>query len=68
MACDRYVKALRSQGPDVALIARYAGVEIMRRIIGVAQLPLAPTDGFRAAMLERSRTAVLEGDLDVLCC
>ena len=59
---------LRSQGPDVALIARYAGVEIMRRIIGVAQLPLAPTDGFRAAMLERSRTAVLEGDLDVLCC
>jgi 5-methylthioribose kinase len=45
---------------DAALVAAYAGVEIMRRLIGVAQLPL--TDGIarKRALLERSRRLVLE--------
>ena len=51
---------------EPSLIARYAGIEIMRRLIGVAQLPIPPTDGFRREMLERSRRAVLEGRLDAL--
>ena len=44
---------------DPAWLARFAGVEVMRRLLGVAQLPLPPTTGARAALLERSRRAVL---------
>src|SRR5262249_20733804 len=33
---------------DVYLLAQYAGVEVMRRLIGATQLPLPPTQGFRA--------------------
>ena len=31
-----------------AAVARYAAMEIVRRLIGVAQLPIAPTRGWRA--------------------
>lgn len=48
------------------LLAGYAGVEVMRRLIGVAQLPLPRTEGFRGTMLERSRRAVLEGEWNAL--
>lgn len=54
---------LHAYGPcDEARVARTAGIEIMRRLIGVAQLPLA-ADLDRVAMLGRSRRAVLTGDL-----
>jgi 5-methylthioribose kinase len=45
---------------DSALVAAYAGVEIMRRLIGVAQLPLTDDIDRKRALLERSRTLVLE--------
>lgn len=54
--------------PDVvveeALVAQYAGIEVMRRLIGADQLPIAPTTGFRANMLERARVALLEQTLE----
>lgn len=40
---------------DSAWIARYAAVEVMRRIIGVAQLPIRAPEGFRAELLEDSK-------------
>ena len=45
---------------DRTLVAAYAGVEIMRRLIGVAQLPI--TDGIdrKRALLRRSRELVVE--------
>jgi 5-methylthioribose kinase len=51
---------------DVSLVARYAAVEIVRRLLGVAQLPIAPTRGRRAALLERARGALREGNLEAL--
>lgn len=53
--------------PDATLIGRYAGIEVMRRLIGVAQLPIPPSaDGRRARALEASRRAVLTGNHDEL--
>ncbi len=50
----------RYPGPiDRALANRFAGIEIMRRLIGVAQLPLAIGIGEKAALLNLSRTLVL---------
>jgi 5-methylthioribose kinase len=51
---------------DPGALARYAAVEIVRRLIGVAQLPIAPTRGWRAALLARAREAALEGSLTPL--
>ena len=48
---------------DRIAIARYAAMEIVRRLIGVAQLPIAPTRGWRAALLARAREAALTGNL-----
>jgi 5-methylthioribose kinase len=47
-----------------SLVARYAGAEVIRRLLGVAQLPIAPTDGFRASLLDRARVAILEETLE----
>ncbi len=51
---------------DAAVLARYAAAEIMRRILGVAQLPIPPTTGRRAALLARSRAAMLDGSPEAL--
>ncbi|MBX3413216.1 MAG: phosphotransferase [Pirellulales bacterium] len=51
---------------DAEWIARYAACEVMRRLIGVAQLPLPPSTGRRAELLLRSRTAILEGRWSML--
>ena len=48
-------------GRDATLTRHYAGVEIMRRLIGVAQLPLARSLPQKAALLTRSRS-LLESD------
>jgi 5-methylthioribose kinase len=50
---------------DLALLSRIAGIEVMRRLIGVAQLPLS-TDLDRSALLRKSKDAVLSGDLSKL--
>lgn len=46
---------------DKGLALRFAGVEIMRRLIGVAQLPLTRDLGWKQRLLERSRRLVLDG-------
>ena len=48
---------------DGELLAGFAGVEIMRRVIGVAQLPLGATDGRRRELLRVSRAALSTDDL-----
>ena len=45
---------------DAARVAGYAGVEIMRRLIGVAQLPLPYGLDRKRALLRQSRDLVLE--------
>jgi 5-methylthioribose kinase len=51
---------------DETLVARYAAVEIMRRLLGIAQLPIAPSTGERAALVARARDAMVAGSLAAL--
>ncbi|PCJ51189.1 MAG: aminoglycoside phosphotransferase [Candidatus Hydrogenedentota bacterium] len=51
---------------DSALTVRYAAVEIMRRLLGVAQLPIPVSDGTRSRLLEKSRHAMITGEIEVL--
>jgi len=52
-----------ARGYDAPWVARYAAAEIMRRLIGVAQLPIPASTGARAELLERSRWAMLAASL-----
>ncbi|MEM7682323.1 MAG: phosphotransferase [Planctomycetota bacterium] len=55
--------------PDPSLLAGFAGVEVMRRLIGLAQLPLEPRGAEarpRVALLGRARQAVLSGRYESL--
>lgn len=47
------------EGFDMNLAGQFAGVELMRRLIGVAQLPLQANLGQRTAWLQVSRQLVL---------
>jgi 5-methylthioribose kinase len=49
-----------SRSLDLSLVAGYAGVEIMRRLIGVAQLPLICGIDRKRTLLQRSRRLVVE--------
>ena len=60
---QRFLDVYRSGACDPGAIARYAALEIVRRLIGVAQLPIAPTERWRAAVLARARRAALDGSL-----
>ena len=57
---------LEPSAGDPALVARYAAAEIMRRLVGVAQLPIPPSAGWRAELLEKSRRALLKSSLEPL--
>lgn len=64
-----WLEAYRAGGGrplDEDLLAGFAGVEVMRRIIGLAQLPLPPHDGRRIDLLQRAEAAVTERDLEAL--
>lgn len=52
---------------DRQWIARYAACEVIRRLLGVAQLPIRPSTGFRRSILMRARRALVDQDLEVLC-
>ena len=58
-SATRFLDAYASDR-DERLLSRFAAVEVMRRLIGVAQLPL--TIPSRAALLGRSRDAMLAAD------
>ncbi len=52
---------------DQEWVARFACIEIMRRLIGVAQLPIPPTDGRRSHLLRQSREGLLSRSLEPIC-
>jgi hypothetical protein len=52
---------------DHAWLSRYAACEVIRRLIGVAQLALPPGTGERCALLERARAALFEQRWEPLC-
>ena len=51
--------ALQGTPHSESLSLQYAGVEIMRRILGVAQLPISRSLEFKASLLERSLEMLL---------
>jgi 5-methylthioribose kinase len=57
---ERIAAAAAKRGLDLALVEAYAGVEIMRRLIGVAQLPLPHDIEVKRALLQHSRQLLLE--------
>lgn len=59
-AIEMVAAAVSARSLDAALVARFAGVEIMRRLIGVAQLPLPYGIDTKRALLQFSRRLVLE--------
>jgi 5-methylthioribose kinase len=63
---ETYLATLETTFAEAGWIARFAAVEIIRRLVGADQLPIPPSDGFRAGLLERSRRAMLESSLDPL--
>lgn len=48
---------------DLSLLAGMTAMEIIRRLIGVAQLPIPKSTGIRAESLERARRVLLERSL-----
>jgi 5-methylthioribose kinase len=51
--------ALEGTAHSEALVGQYAGVEIIRRLLGVAQLPISRSLKFKAGLLERSQQMLL---------
>lgn len=62
----QYKEGPWAHSPDEGLVSQYAAVEVMRRIMGVAQLPLPQTNGFRAELLVGSRRAMSSEKLEDL--
>ena len=63
---EAYRRSCHHAELDDRRMARYASAEVMRRLIGVAQLPIPPSDGFRAVLLEQSRQMMLTESLEPL--
>lgn len=61
-----YVGQVGDSRLDMEWVARYAAVEVMRRIIGVGQLPIPPTQGLRARLLKHARKALMGRSLEEL--
>ena len=51
---DSYQSQVQHTQPDHDRLSRYAACEVIRRLIGVAQLPIAPSTDWRTALLYRS--------------
>lgn len=51
---------------DTGGLAQYAAVEVMRRLLGVAQLPIPASNGWRSELLLRSRGAMLNSSWELL--
>ncbi len=58
---QEYVRSRGGIAIDSATLSGFAAAEVMRRLIGVAQLPLPKSGGQRARLLERSRLAMIDG-------
>lgn len=51
-----------------ALCRQYAGVEVLRRLLGLAQLPVALNLDQKAALVEQASAMLLAGEVDALRC
>jgi 5-methylthioribose kinase len=60
VALEMVTASAKRRRLDLSLVAVYAGVEIMRRLIGVAQLPLTYDIDRRRALLQHSHRLVVE--------
>ncbi len=63
---ERHRTRDRSARIDPAIVARFAAIEVVRRLIGVAQLPIPPSRGTRCVLLDRARSAMLDARREVL--
>ena len=63
---DAYAGELVALAFERDWVARYAAIEVMRRIIGVAQLPIPSTQGLRGKLLKQSREALLKRSVPAL--
>ena len=59
---ERVAAAAAKRGLNLGLVEAYAGVEIMRRLIGVAQLPLPHDLEVKRTLLQHSRRLLLRPD------
>lgn len=64
---QRFIEAYGRDILNEHWLSRYVAAEVMRRLIGVAQLPLTLPTGQRAALLLASRQAMLNQSLEPLC-
>jgi len=63
---EAYAAADGAGAIDRSRLARYAGAEVARRLLGVAQLALRTAAGERAALVRRAREALIAGDAALL--
>ena len=63
----RLIGAARREDLDTALVLNFAGVEIMRRLIGVAQLPVSQDLNTKRRLLDVSRSFVLTPQAELSC-
>ena len=63
---DALLDAYGASDLDVPLLSRYAAAEVMRRLIGVAQLPIPADRIDRPVLLRRSRAAMLGDSWEML--
>jgi 5-methylthioribose kinase len=59
---SEFMRSAGAADREARWIARYAAAEVIRRLIGVAQLPIAETERWRAGMLEQASTVALNDD------
>lgn len=64
---QRVLEAARREDLDSALVLNFAGVEVMRRLIGVAQLSLPHDLDAKRRLLEVSRSFVLTPEEELSC-
>lgn len=64
---QRVIEAARREDLDRALVLNFAGVEIMRRLIGVAQLPLSHDLDTKRRLLDVSKSLVLTPQAELSC-
>jgi 5-methylthioribose kinase len=63
---ESYARAPGAPTLDATWTARFAAAEVMRRLIGVAQLPIPPSRDLRRELLKRSRRAMTGGAVSAL--
>ena len=55
-------------GFSEALCKQYAGVEVLRRLLGLAQLPVKLDLAQKTALIEQASAMLLAGEADALRC